>query len=51
MDIVVVADDGNESAVFGAFAVEVALDEGVDDAVDRTGSKLALGEVSVTCSL
>ena len=47
MDVIVITDDGDECAVFGAFAVEVALDEGVDDAVHGLGSELAFGHIVI----
>ena len=47
VDVIVITDDGDECAVFGAFAVEVALDEGVDDAVHGLGSELALGHIVI----
>ena len=47
VDVIVITDDGDECAVFGAFAVEVALDEGVDDAVHGLGSELAFGHIVI----
>ncbi len=47
MDVVVVSNDGDEGAVLGAFAIKVALDEGVDDTVQGPGSELALSHVVV----
>ena len=47
VDVIVITDDGDECAVLGAFAVEVALDEGVDDAVHGLGSELALGHIVI----
>ena len=47
VDVIVITDDGDECAVFGAFAIEVALDEGVDDAVHGLGSELAFGHIVI----